>query len=127
MGGGCAGLTWARSPPRFRRTDGDLVSARPPAPPRRPLATPAWAACGVAAVAAAAGCGDVRFVVSPYAPDAVQVVYSQQEDVTIVRWRLAAAPPLGADTTFELLGADGTYAPLDFGASYFPGGAAACR
>ena len=70
------------------------------------------------------GCGEVHFVPAPFSPQSVQVTYSSQEDISIVRWRVAATLPL-ADTSFELLGADG-YQPVDFAASVFPGGLAPC-
>src|SRR5262249_13976853 len=75
------------------------------------------------------GCGEVHFVVSPYTPQAVEIIYSQQEDVTVIRWRLGATDTAG--TRFELIdpsnSGDGAYAAVDFAASYFPGGVAACR
>jgi hypothetical protein len=69
-------------------------------------------------------CGEVHFVPAPFTPEAVQVTYSNQEDISIVRWRVAATVPL-TDTSFQLLGADG-YQPVDFSRSLFPGGVAPC-
>ena len=68
----------------------------------------------------ATGCGDVHFVASPYTPQEVELVYSDQEHLTVVRWRVSAAAPV-ADTQFELLGPDG-YRPIDFSQSVFAGG-----
>ena len=73
----------------------------------------------------AAGCGDVRFVPSPYTPQEVELVYSSQEHITVVRWRVSAAAPV-ADIQFELLGPDG-YRPIDFTQSVFPGGVIPCK
>jgi hypothetical protein len=70
------------------------------------------------------GCGEVHFVPSPYTPQAVALTYSAQEDVTIVRWRVSAAPL--TQTRFELLAADGSYQPIDFAKSVFAGGTEDC-
>lgn len=70
------------------------------------------------------GCGEVHFIPSPYTPEAVEAVFSVQEQVTVIRWRLGAAAP-AADTQFELLGPNG-YQPIDFSRSVFPSGVAAC-
>jgi hypothetical protein len=77
------------------------------------------------ALLALAGCGELHFVPSPYTPQDVELVYSEQEDVTIVRWRVDGKPPL-ADTRFEML-RDGGYQPIDFSQSVFTGGVNACR
>jgi len=76
-------------------------------------------------VALVAGCGEVHFVPSPYTPQAVELVYSPQEHITVMRWRVSAALPV-AETRFEMLGADGGYQPIDFSQSAFPGGLIAC-
>jgi hypothetical protein len=72
-----------------------------------------------------AGCGDVNFVPSPYTPQHVELIYSAQEHITIVRWRVDATVPV-AQTRFELLGSNGSYSPIDFSQSVFAGGVAAC-
>jgi hypothetical protein len=73
----------------------------------------------------AAGCGDVHFIPSPYTPQEVELVYSPQEHITVVRWRVSAAAPV-ADTQFQLLGPDG-YRTIDFSQSVFAGGVIACK
>jgi hypothetical protein len=71
------------------------------------------------------GCGDVLFVPSPYTPQNVDLIYSPQEDISIVRWRISSTAPLGDDLQFQILGDDG-YQPIDFSKSLFSGGAATC-
>jgi hypothetical protein len=71
-----------------------------------------------------AGCGEVHFVPAPFTPQKVELVYSAQEDVTIVRWRVEATAPL-SETRFDMLGPDG-YKPVDFSRSVFAGGLAPC-
>ena len=73
----------------------------------------------------AAGCGPLNFVPSPYTPQHVELVYSAQEHITVVRWRVGATAPV-AQTRFELLGSDGTYSPIDFSQSVFTGGIIPC-
>ncbi len=71
------------------------------------------------------GCGDVLFVPSPYTPQKVDLIYSPQEDISIVRWRISSPAGLGDDLHFQLLGDDG-YSDIDFSQSLFPGGASTC-
>jgi hypothetical protein len=75
---------------------------------------------------ATASCGDVQFVPSPFTPQDVALIYSAQEDLTVVRWRVDAPAPV-AQTHFELLSSDGSYKPVDFSQSAFAGGIKACR
>ena len=44
----------------------------------------------------------------------------------MVRWWVAASPPV-SQTRFELLGSDGSYAPVDFSQSVFAGGINDCK
>jgi len=76
------------------------------------------------AAAGSASCGDVKFQLAPFTPQKVELLYSDQEHVTIVRWRVDASPPLEG-TRFELWGPDG-YRPISFADSVFPGGVVAC-
>jgi hypothetical protein len=71
------------------------------------------------------GCGDVLFVPSPYTPQNVDLVYSSQEDITIVRWRISSTAQLGDDLQFQILGVNDNK-PLDFSQSLFPGGGSLC-
>ena len=71
------------------------------------------------------GCGDVLFVPSPYTPQKVELVYSSQEDITIVRWRISSTGALGDDLHFQILGENDDQ-PIDFSQSLFPGGASTC-
>ena len=71
-----------------------------------------------------AGCGDLQFVPSPYTPQKVELIYSAQEHLTVVRWRVSASAPV-AETRFEMLAPDG-YHPIDFAQSAYPGGVIAC-
>ena len=72
-----------------------------------------------------AGCGELHFVPSPFTPQEVELVYSEQEHLTVMRWRVDAAYPV-AETRFEMLGADGGYHPIDFSSSVYSGGVNAC-
>jgi hypothetical protein len=72
-----------------------------------------------------AGCGAVLFVPSPYTPQKVELVYSSQEDITIVRWRISSTAPIGDDLHFQILGENDDQ-PIDFSHSLFPGGASTC-
>jgi len=71
------------------------------------------------------GCGDVSFVPSPYTPQDVDLVYSAQEDITVVRWRISSAVPTDSELQFQILGADG-FQHIDFSQSVFPGGGTPC-
>jgi hypothetical protein len=71
------------------------------------------------------GCGKVSFVPSPFSPQNVDLVYSSQEDITVVRWRISSTAPADPDLRFQILGAAG-YGPLDFSQSLFPGGGTPC-
>ncbi len=71
------------------------------------------------------GCGDVLFVPSPYTPQKVELVYSSQEDITIVRWRISSTAAVGDDLHFQILGENDDQ-PIDFSQSLFPGGASTC-
>ena len=71
------------------------------------------------------GCGAVEFVPSPYTPQNVDVIYSEQEDISIVRWMISSTAP-GSDLEFQILEESG-YQTIDFSQSVYPGGASACR
>jgi hypothetical protein len=71
------------------------------------------------------GCGDVLFVPSPYTPQNVELVYSPQEDISIVRWRISSTASVGDDLQFQILGDNG-YQTIDFSQSLFPGGGKPC-
>src|SRR5579863_6115270 len=77
------------------------------------------------ATGTAPGCGDVSFVPSPYTPQDVDLVYSAQEDITVVRWRIASTVATDPDLKFQILGASG-FQNIDFSQSVFPGGGTAC-
>ena len=62
-------------------------------------------ACVAVLTTAAVGCGDVHFLPAPFTPQKVELVYSAQEHLTIVRWRVDAAP--SSEVRFEMLGPDG--------------------
>jgi hypothetical protein len=79
----------------------------------------------IAAARAGLGCGDLNFVPSPFSPQKVERIYSTQEDITIVRWRISSTAPPGSDLEFQILGDNG-YESIDFSRSVFPGGVAAC-
>jgi hypothetical protein len=81
--------------------------------------------CALVALVLTAGCGEVNFVPSPVTPQHVELTYSLQEKITVVRWRVDAAAPV-AQTRFELLGSDGNYSPIDFSQSVFAGGIIPC-
>jgi hypothetical protein len=71
------------------------------------------------------GCGAVLFLPSPYTPQNVDLIYSPQEDITIVRWRISSSAPLGDDLQFQILDDNG-WQTIDFSQSLFPGGPSAC-
>jgi hypothetical protein len=107
--------------PRGRRRASERGAARS----GRWLSFPAVIVLAVVAIVGGlGGCGEVHFIPSPYTPVGVESVFSAQEQVTVIRWRLGAAAPV-ADTQFQLLGPDG-YVAIDFSKSVFPGGVAAC-
>src|SRR4029078_9360794 len=81
--------------------------------------------CALAALLLTAGGGELHFVPSPFTPQHVELIYSAQEHITVVRWRVDAAAPV-AQTRFELLGSDGNYSPIDFTQSAFTGGITDC-
>ena len=73
---------------------------------------------------AVGGCGDVHFMPAPFTPQNVELVYSEQEHLTIVRWRVEAAAPSG-EVAVRDARPDG-YQPIDFSRSVFAGGVAPC-
>ena len=75
-------------------------------------------------ITAGPACGDLHFVPSPYTPQDVELVYSAQEHLTVVRWRVSASAPV-EETRFEMLAPDG-YHPIDFAKSVYPGGVIRC-
>ena len=75
-------------------------------------------------LALAAGCGELHFIPSPYTPQDVELIYSSQEHITVMRWRVSATAPL-EDNRFEMLGPNG-YQTIDFSQSVFEGGVTAC-
>jgi hypothetical protein len=75
-------------------------------------------------LALAAGCGEVHFIPSPYTPQDVELIYSAQEHLTVIRWRVSATAAL-EDNRFEMLGPNG-YQTIDFSQSAFEGGVTAC-
>jgi len=85
-----------------------------------PLLLAIWATVG-----GGGACGNVTFVDAPFAPRGIDLVYSAQEDVTAIRWRLAATEP-DPEVRYELLDAAGKWQPVDFGASVYQGGIAVC-
>jgi hypothetical protein len=88
--------------------------------PRRALAASILVCAGMGL-----GCGDVSFVPSPYTPQDVDLVYSAQEDITVVRWRIASTLPADPDLGFQILGATG-FETIVFSQSVFPGGGTLC-
>jgi len=96
----------------------------------RPLPGPARcralaASVLVAVTVLSVGCGDVLFVPSPYTPQNVDLIYSSQEDVSIVRWRISSTAAVEDDLKFQILGDDG-YQTIVFSQSLFPGGGSTC-
>lgn len=72
------------------------------------------------------GCGPLLFEPSPFTPQKVELIYSVQEDITLVRWRISSTKATDPDLNFEILDETGTYRPIDFSQSVFPGGGAPC-
>ncbi|MES1208400.1 MAG: hypothetical protein ABUS79_20880, partial [Pseudomonadota bacterium] len=75
---------------------------------------------------AGSACGPIEFVPSPFTPQKVELVYSTQEDITIVRWRISSSDPTAEGLSFEILDQSGQYQPLDFSRSVYAGGGARC-
>jgi hypothetical protein len=78
----------------------------------------------VAAGLSCLSCGAVEFVPSPFTPQNVDLIYSPQEDITIVRWKVSSQAP-GQDLKFQIL-LDNGYEDVDFSRSVYPGGASSC-
>ena len=76
-------------------------------------------------VSGLSACGNVTFVDAPFAPRQILVLYSVQEDLTVVRWRMSAGQT-DAAVGFELLDQSGTWRTVDFAAAPYPGGVARC-
>ena len=76
-------------------------------------------------LASLGACGNVTFVDAPYAPRHISIIYSAQEDLTLVRWRMSATN-LDQAVGFDLLDQTGVWRPIDFAASLYPGGVAPC-
>lgn len=75
---------------------------------------------------ATSACGNVNFIPAPFSPRKVQLLYSQQEDITAVRWRMSASQDDPA-VTYELASETGSgWQTVDFTASLYPGGVAPC-
>jgi hypothetical protein len=74
---------------------------------------------------AGGACGNVTFVDAPFAPRKIDLLYSAQEDVTAIRWRLAATEP-DPEVRYELLDAKGEWQPVDFSTSVYQGGVTRC-
>ncbi|HET6146934.1 MAG TPA: hypothetical protein VFH68_05340 [Polyangia bacterium] len=70
-------------------------------------------------------CANVTFVDAPFAPRKIDLLYSVQEDITAIRWRVAATEP-DPQVRFELLDADGEWQPVDFASSVYQGGVTHC-
>ncbi len=77
-------------------------------------------------VLASGGCGPLLFLPSAYTPQKVELIYSVQEDITVVRWRITSGDPTDPDLSFQILDQTGAYQPIDFSQSVFPGGGARC-
>lgn len=74
--------------------------------------------CGVLLCCLLLGCADIRFEHSPYAIRGLDMVYSDQEDITFLVWRLrdSADPKL---VSFELY-QDGAYMPITLSDALYP-------
>ncbi|MFL5304946.1 MAG: hypothetical protein ACJ8F1_07015 [Polyangia bacterium] len=77
-------------------------------------------------VLASGACGPVEFFPSPFTPQKVELIYSAQEDITLVRWRISSPDPAAEGLSFEIVDQKGNYQPLDFSGSVYAGGGAAC-
>src|SRR5436190_5916006 len=93
-------LAWVFAPPARQRPAPNPVQRRHPHPPREQTAGHLAArarrsggGCALIPLLLAAGCGALSFVPSPYTPQHVELIYSAQEDITVVRWRVGAAAP----------------------------------
>lgn len=75
-------------------------------------------------LALAAGCGELHFIPSPYTPQDVELIYSSQEHITVMRWRVSSTAAL-EENRFEMLGPNG-YQTIEFSQSVFEGGVTAC-
>ncbi len=78
----------------------------------------------LASVLLAAGCSFVQFEKSPYTPRDVVAVYSAQEDLTFVSWKVGEEADVGA-TKFELY-RDGAWHGIALGQAPYPAAPYAC-
>ena len=124
----------AKEPSRILRAP-DLTQERSPRRREGGQRQPHWRArCRALAlgllisgpVVGSGACGPVEFFPSPFTPQKVELVYSAQEDITIVRWRISSPDPAAGGLSFEILDPSGTYQPVDFSRSVYAGGGAAC-
>lgn len=67
----------------------------------------------------------MNFVPAPFAPRQTVLLYSQQEDITAVRWRMSADQDDQA-VTYDLADPAGGWQTVDFAASLYPGGIVPC-
>ena len=79
---------------------------------------PTAAALSVAALFVLPSCTFIEFEPSPYQPRGVDIVYSQQEDITFFVWRVGDVVDFDR-VDFELL-VDGDYRPVDTEETIFP-------
>jgi hypothetical protein len=115
-----------RAPPETdMRARNPIRCGRPQPDWTAPCRALALALLVAAAVPLASGCGPLLFVPSPFTPQNVELIYSAQEDITIVRWRISSNDPTDGNLTFKLL-EDTGYQPIDFSQSVFPGGSVPC-
>ena len=93
--------------------------------------TSAWALrfgaaiCLLALLCVYAGCANVRFERSPYAIRGLDVIYSEQEDLTFFIWRLRDEADARL-VSFELY-QDGDYRPIDLENTFYPAEAYECE
>src|SRR5262249_20096102 len=76
-------------------------------------------------------CGRVEFIPSPYSPGNLSMRYSPEEDLSVLRWQVAARGDDFSGTSFDLLRRDGTWKPIEFAAApyrsaIYPCGARTC-
>ncbi|MFU8805842.1 MAG: hypothetical protein ACNA8W_18665, partial [Bradymonadaceae bacterium] len=89
----------------------------------RPHHNPRWIAFGLL-LATISACSFIEFERGPYAVRGLDVVYSEQEDLTFLVWRLRNDALLD-QVGFELY-EGGEYIPLDLSAAPYPGDGYGC-
>src|SRR5262249_25840730 len=78
------------------------------------------------AILALVACGKVQFIPSPFTAQDVTLSYSPDEDLSVLRWRIAAQGDDASGVTFDLLQTDGSWKAIQFGSAPYASGLYPC-